>query len=41
VLQEALQIQNATQIQNIALEKVCNKGMTFKDTEGHHNCCIR
>ena len=27
----------APQIQNIALEKACNRGMTFKDT--HYNCC--
>jgi len=27
------------QIQNIAFEKVCNSGMTFKDTQGHYNCC--
>jgi len=27
------------QLQNIALEKACNKGMTFKDTQGYHNCC--
>jgi len=26
------------QIRNIALEKACNKEMTFKDTQGHYNC---
>ena len=27
------------QIRNIALEKACNSGMTFKDTQGHYSCC--
>jgi len=27
------------QIRNIALEKACNTVMTFKDTQGHYNCC--
>jgi len=26
-------------IQNIALVKACDRRMTFKDTQGHHNCC--
>jgi len=30
---------NMPQIRNIALENACNKGMTFKDTQGYHNCC--
>jgi len=28
---------NVSQILNIAFEKACNKRMTFKDTQGHHN----
>jgi len=27
------------QIGNVVLGKVCNKGITFKDTQGHYNCC--
>jgi len=26
---------DAPQMRNIALEKACNRGMTFKDTQGH------
>jgi len=29
---------NMPQIQNITFEKACNRGITFKDTQGHHNC---
>ena len=28
---------DAPQIRNIALEKACNKGMTFKDTQGRYS----
>jgi len=28
---------DAPQIQNIALEKTCNREMTFKDTQGDYN----
>jgi len=27
------------QIRTGALEKACNRGITFKDTQGLHNCC--
>jgi len=27
------------QIRNIAVEKACNREMTYKDTQGHYNCC--
>jgi len=27
------------QIRNIALEKTGNRGMIFKYTQGHYNCC--
>ena len=30
---------DAPQIRNIALAKACNRWMTFKDTQGHCNCC--
>ena len=30
---------DAVQIRNSALEKACDSGMTFKDTQGHYNCC--
>ena len=30
---------DAPQIRNIALEKACNRGTSFKDTQDHYNCC--
>jgi len=27
------------QIRNIALEKLCNRGMTLNDAQDHYNCC--
>jgi len=30
---------DAPKIQNITPEKACNRGMTFKDTQCHYNCC--
>jgi len=30
---------DAPQIRNIAFEKACSWGMTFKDIQGHHSCC--
>jgi len=32
---------NALRIRNIALKKACNSGLTFKDTQGHHNYCYK
>jgi len=26
------------QIRNIAIEKACSRGITFKDTQDHYNC---
>jgi len=45
-LQEALQMQRECdvtchKIRNIALEKVCNRGMIFKDTQCHYNYCYQ
>jgi len=30
---------DALQLRNIALDTACNRGITFKDTQGHYNCC--
>ena len=31
---------DAPHVRNIALEKASNRGMTFKDTQGHYNNCF-
>jgi len=36
-LADAEGLRDAPQIPKIALEKACNRGMTFKDTQGHHS----
>jgi len=30
---------DASQIRTVTFERACNRGMTFKDTRSHHNCC--
>ena len=30
---------DAPQVRNIALEKACNRGLTFEDTQGYYSCC--
>jgi len=37
--EEAEGPRDAPQIRNIALENACNRGMIFKDTQGHYSCC--
>ena len=32
---------DAPQVQNIALKKACNKGMTLEDTQGHYNAALK
>jgi len=29
---------DVSEAQNVALEKACNRGMIYKDIQGHYNC---